>query len=163
MRTGFKACSCVHNREHDFNFIPLKIHTNGSVSKDELEGAARDLNLKNKTVITDPGASMKAFLEVIDGVNHLIFKSKDVKKGIFADRCIHNNYVNNTMMLAKNWLKEFFGVSTKYIWNYLKWFRFIRLFSIFNIREMVGYTVEDKQAYPRYKGIFNDYVAFVYV
>ena len=92
----------------------------------------------------------------------MTFKSSDAKNGILVDRNIHNNFVNNTMMLAKKWLKGFFGVSTKYTWNYLKWFRFIRLFSFFNFREMVGYTVEDKQAYPRYKDIFNDYVAFVH-
>lgn len=160
---GFQAVFlCVHNREQDFDFRPIKVHKNGSVSQDDLSGAARGIELKDKTVITDSGASMKAFLGEIEGVNHLTFRSSDMKRGVIEDKSVHNNNINNTMMLFKRWIKGFCGVSTKYIWNYLKWFRFIKLFKAFNLREIVEFTVQDKQAYPRYKDIFNDYVALVH-
>jgi len=152
---------CIHNRNSDFDFVPIKNLKKGIVSEVDLTRVMSDFNLSGKTVITDSEPSMKLFLSKIDDVNHLTFKSSDIKKGISVERNIHNNNINNTIMLLREWIKKFHGVSTKFLWNYLKWFRFIRLFEFFKIKEMVGFSLSDKKSYPRYKNIFTDYVAFV--
>ncbi len=152
---------CIHNREGDFDFIPIKIQKKGIVSEEDIKRIMSEIELSNKTIITDSEPSLKAFLNKIPGVNHLIFKSSDIKKGILKEKSIHNNNINNTMMLFKDWMKGFKGVSTKYLQNYMKWFRFNRLFELSKIREMLNFSLSDKQAYPRFKMLFKDYFAFV--
>lgn len=153
---------CIHNRMSDFDFIPIKIQKKGIVSEADIKRIMGEIDLKEKTVITDSEPSMLAFLRNVTNVNHLTFKSSDVKQGIMEDKNIHNNNINNTMMLFKEWIKKFHGISTKYIWNYLKWFRFIKLFELFKIDKIVKSSLSDKKSYPRYKNIFSDYVKFVY-
>jgi len=152
---------CIHNRNKDFDFIPIKVQKKGIVSEEDLIKATHDIELQSKTVITDSEPSMKAFLKNVPDVNHLTFKSSQMKQGIIEEKNIHNNNINNTMMLFKNWYKMFHGISTKYHMNYLKWFRYIRQFAIHKMKEMIKFSVEDKMAYPKYKSIFEDYVTFV--
>ncbi len=151
---------CLHNRHQDFDFIPIKNQKKGIVSEADLTRIMQDINLSGKTVITDSESSMKSFLNKIEDVNHLTFKSSDIKQGILEEKSVHNNNINNTMMLLREWLKKFHGVSTKYLWNYLKWFRFIRQFELFKMKEFLGFTLTDKQSYPRYKALFENYVIF---
>jgi len=151
---------CIHNRNKDFDFVPIKIQKKGSVSEVDLTKATHNIELQSKTVITDSEPSMKAFLKTVPDVNHLTFKSSQVKQGIIEEKNVHNNNINNTMMLFRNWFKMFHGISTKYQINYLKWFRFIRQFAIYKMKEMIKFSVEDKMAYPNYKSIFQDYVNF---
>jgi len=66
---------CVHNRESDFDFIPIKIQKKGIVSEKDITRIMSEIELTNMTVITDSEPSLKAFLNKIDGVNHLVFKS----------------------------------------------------------------------------------------
>ncbi len=152
---------CIHNRNKDFDFIPIKIQKKGIVSEKDLEQATQSIELQSKTVITDSEPSMKAFLKTVPDVNHLTFKSSQMKQGIIEEKNVHNNNINNTMMLLKNWYKMFHGTSTKYLLNYLKWFRFIRQFAIHKMENLIKFAVEDKMAYPKYKSIFRDYVTFV--
>lgn len=154
---------CLHNRHQDFDFIPIKNQKKGIVSEADLTRIMKAIDLTGKTVITDSEPSMKSFLNKTDEVNHLMFKSYELKHGVMREKNVHNNNINNTMMLLRNWMKDFFGVSTKYLWNYLKWFRFIRKFEIFKLKELVKDTLSDKQSYPRFKSIFEDYVAFATV
>jgi transposase-like protein len=154
---------CIHNRKQDFDFIPIKHQKKGVVSEADLTRIMQEIKLSGKTVITDSETSMKSFLNKIGDVNHLTFKSSDIKQGKLEEKIVHNNNINNTMMLLNKWLKDFFGVSTKYIWNYLKWFRFIRKFEIFKMKEMLRFTLSDKNSYPRFKSLFDDYVTFARV
>lgn len=151
---------CIHNRNNDFAFYPIKTLKKGIVSETDLNSIFEEFDLKNKTVITDSEPSMKASLKKIKGVNHLTFKSYEMKKGIMRQKNIHNNNINNTMKLLKDWLKTFNGVSSKYLQNYLIWFRFIRLFNFSKITETVGLTLSDKTAYPSFKSIFDNYRKF---
>jgi hypothetical protein len=61
------------------------------------------------------------------------------------------------MMRLKNWLKDFFGVSTKYLSNYLSWFRFRDSLELDNIRPMVVKSVMGKDSYEKYQKVFLDY------
>lgn len=154
---------CLHNRMGDFDFSPIKIQKKGIVSKADLERTMAELDLSGKTVITDKESSMLSYMKTLDSVNHQTFRSSDIKKGILENKTIHNNNINNTMMLLRKWLKKFNGVSTKYMWNYLKWFRFLNLFKVFKTKEMIKYSLSDKKSYPRFQNIFKTYEEFIYI
>ena len=154
---------CQHNRMGDFDFLPIKIQKKGIVSKEDLERVMKELDLSKRTVITDKETSMMSYMNTLYNVNHLTFRSSDIKKGILENKKVHNNNINNTMMLLREWLKVFRGVSTKYIWNYLKWFRFLNLFKLFKTKQMIEYSLSDKNSYPRFKNIFKTYEEFVYI
>ena len=154
---------CLHNRLGDFDFSPIKIQKKGIVGKADLERVMKDLDLSNKTVLTDKEPSMIAYMKSVKGVNHMTFKSSDMKKGILEDVNVHNNNINSMMAQLGTWFKNFHGVSTKYLENYLKWFRFINLFKLMKINEMVEYSLLDKESYPRFKNLFKTYEEFVYI
>jgi transposase-like protein len=157
---------CVHNRNMDFDFTPIKIQKKGVVSAEDLKRVNPN-NLEGKTVITDSETSMKAFLKNYENVHHQTFKSSDIKQGIVVEKGIHNNNINNTMMRLKKWFKKFSGVSTKYEKQYLNWFRFQNLFTGFdfngfNIKRAVNKTLTDKKAYINFKNIFLAYGTFFF-
>lgn len=153
-------CLCVHNRNGDFNMYPIKAQKKGIVSEADLTPLFENIDLKDKTVITDSEPSMKASLKKIEGVNHLTFKSYEVKQGVMAQKNVHNNYINGTVSLLRDWLKQFRGVSTKYIDTYLKWFRVSRLFELDSIKKFVKYTLVDRTAHQEFCGIFDKYQKF---
>ena len=154
---------CLHNRMSDFDFLPIKTQKKGIVSKADLERVMKEIDLSKKTIITDKETSMLSYMKTLDDVNHFTFRSSDIKKGILKNSKVHNNNINNTMMLLREWLKVFRGVSTKYMWNYLKWFRFQNLFKVFKTKEMIEYSLSDKNSYPRFKNIFKTYEEFVLI
>lgn len=152
---------CEHNRNDDFNFDPIKVQKKGIVSEADVERVLEEVNLDATTVITDSEPSLCAYLSKQGNVNHLTFKSSDVKKGIIKEQNIHNNNINNTMMRLRDWMKGFKGVSSKYLANYLKWFRLINLFSLDQVRSFIKETILDENLYERFRGIFINYQNFV--
>ncbi len=151
---------CLHNRNADFDFFPIKIQKKGNVSEADLTQIFQTIDLKQKTVITDRETSMAASVKKIDDVNHLTFKSSDMKKGNIEHPNVHNNHINGLMKILRDWLKQFNGVSAKYLPNYLKWFRFQRLYNFENVKAFVTYTLTDQSAYARHKATFENYNAY---
>ena len=154
---------CSHNRQGDFDFSPIKIQKKGIVSQSDLERVMKDLDLSGKTVLTDKEPSMISCLKKDKTINHLTFRSSDIKKGVLKDANVHNNNINSVMAKVGLWFKCFRGVSTKYLENYLKWFRFKTLFKSLKFKEMVKYSLFDKESYPRFMNLFKTYEEFVYI
>ena len=154
---------CRHNRLGDFDFSPIKIQKKGIVSEADLKRVMKDLNLSGKTILTDKEPSMIAYMNTLNKVNHLTFKSSDIKKGILENLKVHNNNINSMMAGIRDWMKSFHGISTKYLENYLKWFRFKNLFKSFKIRQMVESSLFDRESYPRFRNLFKTYEEFVYI
>lgn len=154
---------CRHNRMGDFDFDPIKIQKKGIVAKADLKRVMEKFDLAGTTVLTDREPSMIAYMKTLENVNHLTFKSSDLKKGILENKTVHNNNINSMMSHLRFWLKSFHGVSTKYLENYLKWFRFRKLFKTLEIKEMAKFSLDDKKTYPRFKNLFRTYEEFVYV
>ena len=154
---------CRHNRQGDFDFSPIKILKKGIVSEADLKRVMKSFDMTNKIIITDKEPSMIAYFNQFKDVNHLTFRSSDIKKGILENKNIHNNNINGVMSQLRDWLKNFHGVSTKYLDNYLKWFRFSNIFKSLIFREMMTYCLLDKESYPRFKNLFKTYKEFVYI
>jgi len=151
---------CLHNRQGDFDFLPLKIQKNGKVSSDLIGEVMENIDLDGKVVISDQNTSISKFMRTRPNSTHITFKSDDIKLGILKNKNIHNNNINNIMNLYKRWAKHFYGNSTKYQWNYLKWFRFTRLFNE-NVKEITTYSLQDKGSFKRYTEIFDYYKKYL--
>ncbi len=101
---------CQHNRLGDFDFSPIKIQKKGIVSQVDLERVMKNMDLSGKTVLTDKEPSMIAYFKKNNTVNHLTFRSSDMKKGVLENANVHNNNINRTMEKANILFKYFHGI-----------------------------------------------------
>jgi len=154
---------CIHNRMGDFDFIPLKVQKKGHVGHEDILEQTKNLNLDGLTIITDSNRSLGKYLSKKGVKSHLKFKSSDTQIGVIVNKGVHNNNINNVMSLLQNWMKVFRGYSTKYEWNYLKWFRFHRMFQQrrLDTENVVKLSVDDKGSSTRYGDIIKYYGDFI--
>lgn len=101
-----------------------KVAGRGRITADQIDQILSK-SLDNDIVLcTDASTNYKSF-EKKKGISHEILnanKGVRVKKGIF-----HIQHVNAYHQRLKKWMERFNGVGTKYIDNYLFWFRFLEL------------------------------------
>lgn len=151
---------CIHNRNKDFDFQPIKIQQKGQLSSEDIGRIVESLEIeKNTVVITDKSKGSCKYFKTRTDIIHEVFKS-DGKK----TKMLHNNNINSTMSLYKEWSVQFKGYSTKYIWNYLKWFRFHRMFLRMEkekLEYMVKSSVKDQQGNLRFNEIPNYYEEYL--
>jgi transposase-like protein len=150
---------CVHNRNNDFDFLPIKIQQRGNIKAEDLANVIDKLNINpNTIVITDKSKASTKYFKTRDDIQHETFISSGEKTSV-----LHNNNINNVMSLYKTWCKRFKGYSTKYIWNYLKWFRFHKKFMEYNdLENMVGRSIKDISSFIRYRRIPEYYSDFLF-
>ncbi len=150
---------CVHNRNKDFDFLPIKIQQKGALSIETIAPIFNQLNIKKDTVvITDKARATVAYFKKRKDLKHESFKSNGAKTSF-----IHNNNINSTMSMFYTWSRRFSGFSTKYIWNYLKWFRFHRKFIQTNdLDEMISKTISDIAGFNRYILISKYYESLIF-
>lgn len=85
---------------------------------DELKG-----KIEKDIVLCSDG--FKAYIKFAQG-NDLIHKRLNVAAGVkVIDKVFHIQNVNAYHSRLKEWLQRFHGVATKYLDNYLGWFRFL--------------------------------------
>lgn len=150
---------CFHNRNNDFDFYPLKVQKKGHVSEETVKNVIEKFKIERDTiVITDSAKSSINYFSTRTDITHQTFKSGDKST---QTRFLHNNNINSVMSIYKDWIKRFKGYSTKYIWNYLKWFRFHRKFNDLNLDVMVSNSVLDIKANIRYLLIPKYYEKFI--
>lgn len=54
---------------------------------------------------------------------------KRVKSGYYKEGAYHIQHINSLHSKLKKWIKDFNGVSTKYLSNYLYWFKWLQFFN----------------------------------
>ena len=70
---------------------------------------------------TDGSAALKAFPKAHDLEHHIVCASR---KGFVKDQVYHIQHVNSLHSQLKPWINDkFHGVSTKFLQNYMNWFR----------------------------------------
>ena len=158
---------CVHNRQDEFHFIPLKIQRKGQVATKYIKSAVEQLNIaKDSTIVTDKSKGSIAYFKTRTDLNHITFISQGDKT-----KQIHNNNINSLMSNYRRWCQQFRGYSTKYIWNYLMWYRFSYKYlrndmiqdtsSDYKLKMMVKKSVDDKKGRVRYLEISTYYEQFL--
>lgn len=153
---------CVHNRNSDFDFLPIKLFKKGNVSEKDIENTLNLIDTSNiVNVISDESKALKPYFKNRPEINHLQFKASDIKEGKIKDD-IHANNINSVRSSFKEWKLTFRGFSTKYIWNYLKWFRFCKVFQNNNdLKRIIIESLCDKSTFKRFKHIPQYYYDFV--
>jgi len=96
-----------------------KCYCKGRISTANLE-RVYDKRIKEKSIIcTDSHKSYIQFAEDFS-LEHKQIKTGQHKNGIY-----HINHINALHSNLKNWIRHFKSVSTKYLTNYLYWFKWL--------------------------------------
>lgn len=134
--------------------MDLTLATMGRIKKSDIDAAIGGRIKKGKAILcSDAHVSYKGFA-IDNALEHHALKAcikQRVKHGVY-----HIQHVNSTHNRVKKWLDNtFWGVSTKYLQNYLDWFRLKeRLKNSRDIlREFVPRTMESVTARERYRNI----------
>lgn len=138
--------------------MDLTVATMGRIKKSDIEGAIGGRIKKGKAVLcSDAHVSYKGFA-MDNQLEHHALKGiikQRVKQGVY-----HIQHVNSTHNRVKKWLDStFWGVSTKYLQQYLDWFRVKEQLkgSRDLLRDFVAKTVESVDAYEKYGNINDRY------
>ncbi|KON85489.1 Insertion element protein [Sporosarcina globispora] len=97
---------------------------NGRVKAEEIDVVLGDYIHPSALLCTDTATNYKKFAK-IKGLQHETINERQkerVKKGIY-----HVQHVNNFHKRLKDWMDRFLGVATKYLDNYLYWFRWLEI------------------------------------
>lgn len=137
--------------------IDLTLVTAGRLKKIDIERAIGD-RFSNQTILcSDSHVSYKGFA-IDNKIEHHPLRSdlkQRVKKGIY-----HIQHVNSTHHRVKKWIDEkFWGVSTKYLQQYLNWFRLKEMLKQSNqpAKEFAEKTMQDIVAYQRFGQLASRY------
>lgn len=138
--------------------LDLTVATMGRLKKVDIENAIGDRIKSNKTILcSDAHVSYKGFA-IDNELEHHSLKGtlkQHVKKGIY-----HIQHVNSTHNRIKKWIdNRFWGVSTKYLQQYLNWYRVKEKIKNRNdkLKVFTQKVSENIKAYQEYKKIDSNY------
>lgn len=102
--------------------LDLSVATMGRLKKTDIENAIGGRINRDKTILcSDAHASYKGFAMDNNLEHHTL---KGIIKQRVRDKIYHIQHVNSTHNRVKKWLgNTFWGVSTKYLQQYLNWYR----------------------------------------
>lgn len=104
--------------------IVSKLAGRGRITSTEINDVLGTLINKDAMLCTDSATNYKAFAKQA-GINHEVI---NIRKGIYVKKGVyHIQHVNSYHKRLKGWMDRFNGVATRYIDNYLYWFRFLEL------------------------------------
>lgn len=96
-----------------------KVSCMGRIRKDKVEKLVGSLLSPANILCTDAWRAYKKYAQD-KNLEHYRLKEQQVLKGIY-----HIQNVNSYHSRMKKWLDKFNGVASKYLDNYLAWFRFL--------------------------------------
>lgn len=141
--------------------MDLTVATLGRIGKKDIENAIGKRIVKESILCTDGHVSYKRFAK--DNELSLVVLRADlkqfVKQGIY-----HIQNVNSLHNRIKKWIDStFWGVSTKYLQNYLNWYRIIEIHknSMCAKQDMANCSTEDMLTLNRYKLINERYQSLI--
>lgn len=148
------AVIITQDRKHQ---IDLTVVTKGRLKKVDINKAI-GARISNQTILcSDSHVSYKGFA-IDNQIEHHPLRSdlkQRVKKGVY-----HIQHVNSTHHRLKKWIDNiFWGVSTKYLQQYLNWFRMKEILKESKqlVKEFAEMSVEDIKAYSRYGQLTDKY------
>lgn len=135
----------------------LSVATIGRLKKTDIETAIGS-RISSRTILcSDSHVSFKGFA-IDNSIEHHAIRAdlkQYVKNGIY-----HVQHVNSIHNRLKKWINhQFWGVSTKYLQQYLNWFRMKEMLrqKQLPISELAKQTIIDVSAYSRYRQIDEKY------
>ena len=137
--------------------MELTVATTGRLKKQDIEHSIGERLTPQTILCSDSHVSYKGFA-IDNKLEHHALRSdmkQRVKNGVY-----HIQHVNSTHRRVKKWIdNKFWGVSTKYLQQYLNWFRLKEILknSRSYVKQFAQRSVEDINAYTRYKQIHDRY------
>jgi len=138
--------------------LDLTVATMGRLKKIDIENAIGNRIKPSKTILcSDAHVSYKGFA-IDNELEHHSLKGtlkQHVKNGVY-----HIQHVNSTHNRIKKWIdNRFWGVSTKYLQQYLNWYRIKEMIKNRNdkLKVFTQKVSEDITAYQKYKKIDSRY------
>lgn len=129
--------------------LSLNVAGKGRISKDDITKSIGNKVSKQTVLCTDGHASYKGFA-MDNNLEHHILKAnikQFVKQGKY-----HIQRVNSMHSRLKKWINgDFNGVATKYLQNYLNWFRFKEKFKSHNyMKQIISSSLVNTNARTEY-------------
>jgi transposase-like protein len=141
--------------------IDLTVATLGRIEKKDIENAIGNRITEGSILCTDGHVSYKGFA-TDNGISQVVLRAdlkQHVKQGVY-----HIQNVNSLHNQIKKWIDStFWGVSTKYLQNYLNWYRVQQTFkkSICVIQDIVECSTENMLTLSRYRKINERYMNLI--
>lgn len=66
-----------------------------------------------------------------------MLEHKRIKSGKHKEGLYHIQHINVLHINLKKWMNRFNGVATKYLNNYIKWFKWLQIFDIDKDKEII--------------------------
>ncbi len=138
------------------NSVDLKVVCLGRITKTDIEDAIGE-RISEKTVLcTDGHASYKGFA-IDNELEHHVLRA-NIKQFI-KQKKFHIQHVNSADSRLKLWIdKKMHGVATKYLQNYLNWFRLTEKFNDFNIIKKMVDSAISTTAVQKFRNIEISYL-----
>jgi hypothetical protein len=94
----------------------------GRITAKEIDTVIGDYISPSSLLCSDSARNYKSFAKM-KGIEH---QAINIRKGVYVKKRIyHIQHVNSYHKRLKKWMERFQGVATKYLDNYLFWFRFL--------------------------------------
>lgn len=141
--------------------MDMKVATLGRISKADIDNAIGGRIEKDSILCADGHVSYKGFAKD-NQLSLVVLRSnlkQYVKYGVY-----HIQNVNSIHYRLKKWIDStFWGVSTKYLQNYLNWYRIQEVFknSIRPVEELVKSSTVDLHAIERFRALNGNYKTLI--
>lgn len=135
----------------------MSVATVGRLKKSDIEKAIGERITEQTVLCTDSHVSYKGFA-IDTQLEHHPLRS-DLKQRV-KDGVYHIQHVNSTHHRLKKWIEnQFWGVSTKYLHQYLNWFRIKQTLkgSRQFLADFTQIAAQDVKAYQRYGNLQHRY------
>jgi transposase-like protein len=162
-KRGGKASKAGINDEHvavlvstDRNKQPIiQVVCRGRISSSHIEGCLGKWIGDNASVLcSDSHRSYESFAKSkqLRHVKINASKGQHVK-----DKVYHIQNINNMHHLLKDWVRQFNGMSSGYLQNYMNWFRVLRIAGT-DVSKYLDYALTSNSAYVAAKNIKPQYI-----
>ncbi len=93
------------------------------MTSDELQRLYANRIGEESILCTD---SHKSYMQF---ATNMLLEHKSIKRGKYKEDIYHIQHINSLHSNLKRWMSRFNGVATKYLPNYIKWIKWINVFS----------------------------------
>ena len=134
----------------------MKFAKIGRIDEDSVNKTIGNYINSENVLCSDSHPSIKLWAKKKGLEHHTFIASKHHVK----NKCYHVQHVNSLDSLYERWVKRFYGVSTKYLSQYLNWFVLIRKLkkSVSPIKDIVKAILNENNTIEIFREIENNYL-----
>jgi hypothetical protein len=134
----------------------MRLAKMGRIDADSIQRSIGPLVNKENILCSDAHPSIISWAKTEGLVHHTFVATRQHVKS----KCFHVQHVNSLANRYERWIKRFYGVSTKYLQQYLNWFISLEKIrgSLQPVEEFAKTLCLNNEAIKRYRGISDVYL-----